>query len=73
MNYFELRKGQIIKDEYSNLFLVLSINGSAITCMNQKFNEVKIGLAYLNDYSLYDELDISEFVKWIESEIANDE
>lgn len=67
----ELKKGQIVKDINTNeLFLVLSIDDSGVTCMNQKFNEVKIGIDYINDYVLHDELDILDFTRWVVSEVT---
>lgn len=68
MNISELKRGQIIQDNTSEeKFLVISISKEkgSIKCMNQKFNEVSLGFAWINEYSIYDEIDMDSFISFI--------
>lgn len=66
----ELRVGQILYDEKENCHLVYSINDSrnSAYCLDNKFRKTSIGLDFLNNFHVYDEIDLELLISELRGE-----
>ena len=61
-----LRKGQIISDEKGNKYLVIRMTEKSVECLNEEWNRVDIGLAFVKYfYDTEDDLDIELIINFL--------
>ena len=65
----KIKPGTIIVDRKSNKFLIIGLkkDKNCIDCLDETFTDISIGLDWIDDYLIYDTIDLAKMIEWMKS------